>query len=129
MKMNQNNYLEEIEGQTKNLLGPSGASVVRNDQRRVQARREELLPAIEKTAQHLFSQIEVINFEQGVFELVLPGEGDRLSIRVSQIEPKTCLVNILTTAQRRDWLQTRSRSHVRQFFRTLKLFLPKSKIY
>jgi hypothetical protein len=102
---------------------------LRNEQRRVQARRDEILPAIEKTAQHLFAQVEALNFEQGTVDMALPNQGERMSIRVSQINDKTCLVNVLTSTSGWDLLQSRARGNSRQFFRTLKLFLPKAKIY
>ncbi len=109
---------------------PAGSGPhLRNHQRRVGVRREELLPAIEKTAQHLFARIEDMNFEQGTVELMLPSGLERLSIRVSQISPKVCLVNILSSTPGMDLLSLRSRSNVRQFFHTLRLFLPKSKVY
>ncbi|HEX2916414.1 MAG TPA: hypothetical protein VH186_36975 [Chloroflexia bacterium] len=122
-------FLEQLGQDLHSDEQESHLRYTRNVQRRIQARREEILPAIEKTAQHLFAKVEAINFEQGMVELILPPRGDRMSIRVSQIGPKTCLINVLTGSNNFDVLQSRSRRNIREFFRTLRHFLPKTRIF
>lgn len=104
-------------------------SRTRNEQRRVQARQSDIIPAIEKTAQHLFASIKEIDFESGKIELVLPTKDEYMSIRVSRIDDKTYLINVLTGYNAWDVFQMRAKSNIRQFFKTLQIFLGKSKIH